>query len=210
MNERSRTRSRFAVALPAVLCLLLFSAGVRAEDATQPGPDAEFGGQILTLTEPQQADFKSDDPRFRDNKNGTVTDLQHHLVWEQRDSYQSQKKWLNWNDAQNYIKKFNETEFGGASTWRLPTREELQSLYDENKSVPWNYYWTKNEVHIDPIFGNSSCCYWSIEELSGEMAWGFNYIRGKAYPSMKGGIQKSLTVIRAVRDLADSEKVSLK
>jgi hypothetical protein len=37
------------------------------------------------------------------------------------------------------------------------------------------------------------------------MAWGFNYIRGKPYLSMKGGIQHSLSVIRAVRDDKASE-----
>jgi len=183
-----------------------FPAGADEEASS----DVEFGGQILTLTEPMAPLIKSNDPRFRDNENGTVTDLKEKLVWEQKDSYQSQKKWLNWNDAQNYIRKLNEQEFGGASNWRLPTRGELETLYDESKSVPWNYYWTKNEVHIDPIFGNSHCCYWSSEELSKEMAWGFNFIRGDDYPSMKGGIQKSLTVIRAVRDLKEQERVSLK
>lgn len=172
--------------------------------------DPEFDGQILTLTEPPKAEFKTDDPRFRDNHDGTVTDLKRNLVWEQMDSYQSLKQWLNWNDAQNYIRKLNEKKFGGASNWRLPTREELESLYEEEKSIPWNYYWTKNEVHIDPIFGNSHCCYWSSEEVNEDMAWGYNFIRGQDYPSMKGGIQKSLTVIRAVRDLKEGERVSLK
>ncbi|MCF8721377.1 Lcl C-terminal domain-containing protein [Nitrospina gracilis] len=194
----------------AVTLFLILPVAVLAEEEKPSTSDHDFGGQILSLTEPPKAEFKTDDPRFRDNQNGTVTDLQEKLVWEQMDSYQSLKQWLNWNDAQNYIRKMNETEFGGAANWRLPTREELASLYDENKSVPWNYYWTKNEVHIDPIFGNSNCCYWSVEEVSEEMAWGFNFIRGKAYPSMKGGIQKSLTVIRAVRDLKENEKVSLK
>lgn len=203
-------RAFYAWIALAVWMIGLLAGAVPAGADEEASSDPEFGGQILTLTEPMAPLIKSNDPRFRDNENGTVTDLQEKLVWEQKDSYQSQKKWLNWNDAQNYIRKLNEQEFGGASNWRLPTRDELESLYDENKSVPWNYYWTKNEVHIDPIFGNSNCCYWSSEEISEEMAWGFNFIRGDDYPSMKGGIQKSLTVIRAVRDLKEKERVSLK
>ena len=177
-----------------------------AQEAIKDKTDYEFGGQILTLTEPKEDTAPaSDNPRFQDNKNGTVTDLETRLVWIQIDSYQERKQWINWNEAQKYIKELNESKFGGASGWRLPTRKELATLFDENQSIPWNYYWTKNELHIDPIFGKSHCCYWSSEEAKGDMAWGFNYIRGKPYLSMKGGIQRSLSVIRAVRSPEEAE-----
>ena len=177
-----------------------------AQQAKEDKTDYEFGGQILTLTEPKEKTAPtSNNPRFQDNKNGTVTDLESKLIWFQLDSYQTRKQWINWHKAQDYIRELNETEFGGASNWRLPTRKELAALFDEKQSIPWNYYWTKNELHIDPIFGKSHCCYWSSEEAKGEMAWGYNYIRGKAYLSMKGGIQHSLSVIRAVRDHLGSE-----
>ncbi len=177
-----------------------------AQQAKEDKTDYEFGGQILTLTEPKtDVAPSSDNPRFQDNKNGTVTDLETKLIWVQIDSYQVRKQWINWHKAQDYIRELNEAKFGGAGTWRLPTRKELATLFDEKQSVPWNYYWTKNELHIDPIFGKSHCCYWSSEEAKGDMAWGYNYIRGKAYPSMKGGIQHSLSVIRAVRDNNGSE-----
>lgn len=177
-----------------------------AQQAKEDKTDYEFGGQILTLTEPK-ADVAptSDNPRFQDNKNGTVSDLETKLIWVQIDSYQTRKQWINWHKAQDYISELNETKFGGADNWRLPTRKELDSLFDEKQSIPWNYYWTKNELHIDPIFGKSHCCYWSSEEAKGDMAWGYNYIRGKPYLSMKGGIQHSLSVIRAVRDTNGSE-----
>jgi hypothetical protein len=177
-----------------------------AEQAKEDKTDYEFGGQILTLTEPKKdVTPSSDNPRFQGNKNGTVSDLETKLIWVQIDSYQTRKEWINWHKAQDYIRKLNETQFGGASNWRLPTRKELATLFDEKQSIPWNYYWTKNELHIDPIFGKSHCCYWSSEEAKGDMAWGFNYIRGKSYLSMKGGIQHSLSVIRAVRDNNGSE-----
>jgi len=193
-----------------MITAVLLAIGATSLHADDTENDPEFGGQILTLTEPKKLDIHSDDPRFQDNQNGTVTDLQEKLVWEQLDSYQSLKKWLNWHDAQKYIEKLNAEKFGGASNWRLPTRKELSTLFDASKSIPWNYYWTKNEVHIDSIFGNSHCCYWTSEQNGKEMAWGFNYIRGKPYVSMKGGIQKSLTVIRAVREAGPSEEASRK
>ena len=177
-----------------------------ARQAKEDKTDYEFGGQILTLTEPQPDVVpSSDNPRFQDNNNGTVTDLETKLIWVQIDSYQTRKQWINWHKAQDYLRELNEAGFGGASNWRLPTRKELAALFDEKQSIPWNYYWTKNELHIDPIFGKGHCCYWSSEEAEGGMAWGYNYSRGKSYLSMKGGIQHSLSVIRAVRDNKDSE-----
>ncbi len=198
----------------AVFLVTVFSGPVQAEEPAgvdvqklkEDKTDYEFGGQILTLTEPKtEVDPTSDNPRFQDNQNGTVTDLETQLIWIQLDSYQIRKQWINWHKAQDYIRELNKTQFGGAANWRLPSRKELASLFDENQSIPWNYYWTKNEVHIDPIFGQSHCCYWTSEEHKGDMAWGYNYIRGKPYVSMKGGIQHSLSVIRAVRDRNGSE-----
>ncbi|MCH7650246.1 MAG: DUF1566 domain-containing protein [Nitrospinae bacterium] len=198
----------------AVFLVTISSGPVQAEETVGADPqklkedktDYEFGGQILTLTEPQtEVVLTSDNPRFQDNQNGTVTDLETQLIWVQLDSYQIRKQWINWHKAQNYICELNETQFGGAANWRLPTRKELAGLFDENQSISWNYYWTRNEVHIDPIFGKSHCCYWTSEEHKEDMAWGYNYIRGKSYVSMKGGIQHSLSVIRAVRDSTDAE-----
>ncbi|MGV7221132.1 MAG: DUF1566 domain-containing protein [Nitrospinales bacterium] len=180
--------------------LLVFTAPVLADDAGKKN-DPVFGGQILSLTDPGAVAKGEDSDRFKDNKDGTILDAQENKIWILKDSYQALKKWINWNEAQDYIIELNKKKFAGSDQWRLPTKEELASLYDEKKTVEWNYYWTRNEVHIDPIFGQSSCCYWSSQSYKNEeMAWGFNYIRGKAYVSMKGGIQKSLTVIRAIRE----------
>ena len=196
-----------AIAPSAVLADETIPDNPAAQQAKEDKTDYEFGGQILTLTEPKNdVAPSSDNPRFRDNKDGTVSDLETKLIWIQIDSYQTRKEWINWHKAQDYIRELNEAKFGGASNWRLPTREELAALFDEKQSIPWNYYWTKNELHIDPIFGKSHCCYWSSEEAKGDMAWGYNYIRGKSYLSMKGGIQHSLSVIRAVRDNGSSEQ----
>ncbi|MBI4389150.1 MAG: DUF1566 domain-containing protein [Nitrospinae bacterium] len=137
--------------------------------------------------------------RLIDNRDGTVVDPREGLMWTQSDSLQTSKKWLNWFMAQDYVKDLNEGRFAGYDDWRLPTRKELETLYDETKSVPWAYYWNVHNVHIDPVFGNTSCCFWSSESYKDEYAWGFNYIRGKTYPSMKGGPQLSLSAIRPVR-----------
>ncbi len=189
----------------AFLLLAVCAGNVVRADSGNSSADEIFGGQILSLTEEKPELRPSNDPRFRDNKDGTVTDLKKKLMWKQIDIYQEKKIWINWDDAQVYVENFNKEAFASYSDWRLPTRKELESLYEEGKDVPWKYYWTENVIHIDPIFGYSSCCFWSSEVYKDKYAWGFNYIRGKTYPSMRGGPSLSLSTIRPVRAVLDAD-----
>jgi len=193
------------IALYAFIALLLIAETAMAGEVGTVSPsDPLFEGQILSLTKPPDKLAPSGDTRYKDNGDGTILDNKTNLIWKKTDSYQELKKWLNWEMAQTFLTDLNSSKFAGHDDWRLPTRKELESLYEKDKNIPWNYYWTENTVHMDPIFGNTSCCFWSSETKK-QMAWGFNYIRGKAYLSMKGGPGLSLTVIRAVRN-ADSAK----
>ncbi len=189
----------------AFLLLAVCAGSAVQADSGNSSTDEIFGGQILSLTAEKPELKPSNDPRFRDNKDGTVTDLKKKLMWKQIDIYQEKKIWINWDDAQTYLENFNKEAFASYSDWRLPTREELEFLYEEGKDVPWKYYWTENVIHIDPIFGYSSCCFWSSEVYKDKYAWGFNYIRGKTYPSMRGGPSLSLSTIRPVRAVLDTD-----
>ena len=188
----------------ALLMLAVCCVSVVQADSGDSSIDEIFGGQILSLTEEKPPLKPSNDPRFQDNKDGTVTDLKEGLMWKQIDIYQEKKVWINWEDAQTFLEKFNKDAFANHSDWRLPTRKELESLYEEDKDISWKYYWTENVIHIDPIFGYSSCCFWSSEAYKKQYAWGFNYIRGKSYPSMKGGPGLSLSTIRPVRSILNA------
>ena len=169
------------------------------------GSDSLFENQIRSMTAPKPPLKLSGDPRYRNNQDGTITDLKHGLMWKLQDSYQEKKEWTNWEAAQLYVEEKNKQKFAGHNDWRLPTRKELLTLYEENKSIPWFYYWTTNEVHMDPIFGYTSCCFWTSEEHKDQFAWHVNFLRGKAYPSIKKGKKNqaagsaSLSVVRPVR-----------
>ncbi len=176
-----------------------------AEEVLSAEEDPIFGGQILSLTAKKDQLAPSNDPRFQVVQDAVVVDLKEKLMWKKQDSYQELKKWMNWEMAQGFIKDINENRFAGFDNWRLPTRVELQTLFEEGKSVPWKYYWTTNIVHIDPIFGYTSCCFWSSEAKDETYAWTFNYIRGKAYPSPMGGPGLSLSAIRPVRSMTGNE-----
>jgi hypothetical protein len=191
----------------ALLMLAMCEVSLVQADSVNSSTDEIFGGQILSLTEEKPALKPSNDPRFQDNNDGTVTDLQEGLMWKKIDLYQEKKIWSSWEESQKLIESFNEQGYAKYSDWRLPTRKELKSLYEEDKNVPWKYYWTENVIHIDPIFGYSHCCFWSSELYKDKYAWGFNYIGGKDYPSMKGGGQYhlSLSTIRPVRSVMDKD-----
>ncbi len=181
-----------------------------AEDPSY-GNDSLFENQIRSMTAPKPPLILSGDPRYRDNQDGTITDLKHGLMWKQQDSYQEKKEWTNWEAAQLYTDEKNREKFAGHNDWRLPTRKELLTLYEKDKSIPWFYYWTTNEVHMDPIFGYTSCCFWTNEEYKNQYAWHVNFLRGKAYPSIKKGMKNqaagsaSLSVVRPVRGILRAE-----
>ena len=73
-----------------ILFLLTFFAGLgdlQAENSS----DEIFGGQILSMTEEKPPLKPSNDPRFQDNKDGTITDLEKKLMWKKIDLYQEKK-----------------------------------------------------------------------------------------------------------------------
>ena len=71
---------------------------VQAENSN----DEIFGGQILSLTEKKPELKPSNDPRFKDNYDGTVTDLQEGLMWKKIDLYQEKKIWSSWEESVSY------------------------------------------------------------------------------------------------------------
>ena len=82
--------------------------------------------------------------RFIDNNDGTVTDTQTGLMWQQVDDGADR----NWQDAQEYAAALN---IAGHDNWRLPTIQELQGLVDYERYDP----------AIDPIFHCASGYYGS-------------------------------------------------
>lgn len=91
----------------------------------------------------------TDATRFKNNGNGTITDLKMKLIWKSTDSFQDNKKWQNWFKCQDYTEITNIQRFAGSEEWRYPNEEEAWSLFDLN-SINTDKY--GDEIYLDPIF----------------------------------------------------------
>ena len=85
------------------------------------------------------------------------------------------EKKLNWDDAMMYCQLL---VIDGKDDWRLPTKEELNDIYNSENDFVGSYYW-------------------SSTESNGNYAWGQNLSIGGQYGYNKGNSY----YVRAVRSL---------
>lgn len=78
--------------------------------------------------------------KFRDNGDGTVTDLATGLMWMKADSL----KGMDWPSALEFAESL---ELAGYDDWRLPNAKELQSIVDYSRSPD-----ATDSAAIDPVF----------------------------------------------------------
>ena len=106
----------------------------------------------------------SEDNRFIDHGNNTITDTKTGLMWIKQDSYLHTQHWLNWFQAKQYIKKLNKDWYANYDDWEFPTLEELRSIF-EPKKVNSFQLGREMKIHIDPIFGkNGAGTSWSTQK----------------------------------------------
>jgi len=82
-------------------------------DIVQPNESDTFYGQ--------DAFYPGNEPQYKDNGDGTITDLVTGLMWEQATGY------MNWADAASAA---SSASTAGYNDWRVPTIKELYSLID--------------------------------------------------------------------------------
>ena len=140
----------------------------------------------------------TDEKRFCDNGDGTVTDEETSLMWSQTDAYQDNSKWSNWFMAEDYIKALNIKKFAGYINWRMPNIEEAETLFDEDVHIR---DMDRFEIFIDPAFSpGGGFTTWTSDERPHGTACIFYFRYGHANSNHKEDITKD--TIRAVRDIA--------
>ncbi len=137
---------------------------------------------LIVLTLCLLASAGLSEARYTDHGNGTVTDTQTGLMWQQATAPNR----MNWNDA---IAWCNNLSLAGYSDWRLPDIDELRSLVDMSYSPTINTTYFPNTV---------ASWYWSssTNAYSTGYAWVVYFYSGDGHH----GTNKSLSrYVRAVR-----------
>ena len=155
-----------------------------------PEPGEPFYGQ--------DAQFEGLEFSFVDNGDGTVTDLNTGLMWQQTPSSTS----YGWQDAQDHC---CELVLGGYDDWRAPSLKELFSISDFETGWPYidtgyfdlvsvpdlkmSQYWSSNFYEVGTTHGGAPS------------AFGVNHGTGhiKAYPDGSDGQPMARKFVRAVR-----------
>ncbi len=169
-----QTKSLFVVST-----VLLFGAVAFIADAADWNPLSDTGqancydvmrniiacpaeGQAL---HGQDAQYYGRPQNFQDNGNGTVTDHNTTLMWQQTDDGTQRT----WQDAIDYCTAFDD---GTYDNWRLPEIFELRSIVDYGRSKP----------AINPVFSCQSSDYWSAtpHAVASTVAWPIYFFNGSA------------------------------
>jgi hypothetical protein len=118
-----------------------------------------------------------------DNGDGTVTDTKTGLMWQQAEAGA-----MNWTAALTYCENL---QLAGNNDWRLPNRNELQSLIDYSEYNP--------AINSMVFPGAMSSNYWSSTTLANysDGAWYVDF----AYGIVVNFVKSSNLYVRAVRNV---------
>ena len=92
----------------------------------------------------QDAQYKGYQPKYVDNGDGTVTDLNTGLMWTKSpdwngDGVINSEDKMTYQEALEFVEKLNKKNYLGYNDWRLPSIKELYSLYNASGVDPSGY-----------------------------------------------------------------------
>ena len=114
--------------------------------------------------------------RFTDNGDGTVTDHELGLMWAKSDNQGN----IDWQDAERYCKMGPPHLLGKYDNWRMPTLDELRSLYVEDPEYQGYESDCGQIVRVVPVIRLSCGWFWCSEKRA-ISARVFTFSRGYHY-----------------------------
>jgi hypothetical protein len=138
--------------------------------------------------------------RFTDNGDNTVSDLANGLMWMKSDSMNDRERWTNYIEGVDYVRDLNTKQFAGYGDWRLPTRDEMATLYDEALQNTDKF---GKVIHISECFAAGGGFSIFAQLVSGRpRTWVLNLRDGQF--SQPDGVWTMSDATRAVRSIAKS------
>ena len=158
----------------------------------------------------QDAHYQGAQPAYRDNQDGTVTDLNTGLMWQKTPDFVKRTM----TEAEQYAGSLS---LAGHDDWRLPTIKELFSIADfrgnmntmtpyiDTKHFDFEYPDTTEGWRIIDAQYRSSTRYLGTTMRRDKSVFGFNFADGriKGYPISGGGAGRQY--VRCVRGRAYGE-----
>ena len=191
----------YSCALTVILLLLAVPVSYGYYTVVDTGQD-ECYDDLGTVIYPSQGDsyygqdaqYNGTQPSLQDNGDGSVTDLNTGLTWQQSPSSSS----FTWSEAVDYC---DDLVLAGYSDWRIPSLKELFSISDF--TVGWPYLETCFDLAGGTVSKDEQ--YWTSNFYVGlthggaPSAFGVNHGTGhiKAYPAETPGPMGNY--VRAVR-----------
>ena len=110
---------------------------------------------------------------FKDNGDGTITQVDEDLIWSKKDSRQELGKWLNWDEANAYQDACNEQKYLGTTHWRLPTKSEMRGLLNGKEFYEKLFMNppVKNKRSVANYQAGGEWSYWTSETRYDSYAW---------------------------------------
>ena len=135
--------------------------------------------------------------RFIDNENGTVTDTETGLMWQQHDDDVQRF----WPDALTYCEN---STLAGYDDWRMPTIKDLDSIVDL----------TRDSSSVYPIFSRPESlyyCYWSSTGRPDNysMVWYMSFNNGSSNYSHKTANDEYVRAVRGGQNQVSENLVIL-
>ncbi len=136
----------------------------------------------------------TENTRFIDNGNGTITDTQTQLMWKKTDSFQDTKKWKNWFTGHEYMQIVNLERLGGFEDWRFPNEDEAYSLFELDKINQDKY---GDDIYLDPLFESGSAGNTWTEDIKESSSLVIQYEDGlKVWPSQYANLNMAVRLVR--------------
>jgi len=132
-----------------------------------------------------------------------VIDRETNLMWVRTDSMNDLEKWVNYQESVDYVRNLCEKKIAGFNDWRLPFREEMDTLYNESYSLKDKF---EKDIHISDCFSPGGGFSIIAQQVSGRMRTFVLNLRTGEY-THPDGLWTLTEAARAVRTIGAGEKI---